>query len=84
NNNDVFIDESDIVHEVASDDDEVLPDADANDADVDGDGSSDPDGMNFGPVWIDLLEFIISFVRLFGRTYKIAPEQSHKTYENSL
>ncbi|PNX60826.1 hypothetical protein L195_g056776, partial [Trifolium pratense] len=38
NNNDVFIDESDIVHEVASDDDEVLPDADANDADGDGDG----------------------------------------------
>ncbi|PNX60425.1 hypothetical protein L195_g060175 [Trifolium pratense] len=45
NNNDVFIDESDIVHEVASDDDEVLPDADANDADGDGDGTSDPDGM---------------------------------------
>jgi hypothetical protein len=63
NNNDVFIDESDIVHEVAFDD-EVLPDADGNDAggDGDGDGSSslDPDGMNFGPVWIDLLEFIYS------------------------
>ncbi|KAK2404289.1 COMPASS H3K4 histone methylase component WDR5B [Trifolium repens] len=46
NNNDVFIDESDIVHEVAFDD-EVLPDADGNDAggDGDGDGSSslDPD-----------------------------------------
>jgi hypothetical protein len=63
NNNDVFIDESDIVHEVAFDD-EVLPDADGNDAggDGDGDGSSslDPDGMNFGPIRIDLLEFIYS------------------------